>query len=140
MANTKTAAENVAQNATEATTKRVYELRSANKFLTVSALGVQFMKGRYKTGLFIVVLMLFRRWRPYYGESHKEKSQEGQCRADNYAARAENLGIESVLNGASSPAHEHEAHDYESQASGHDIIIDFRERTPNNESDLEVNE
>lgn len=49
MANTKTAAENAAQNATEATTKRVYELRSANKFLTVSALGVQFMKGRYKT-------------------------------------------------------------------------------------------
>lgn len=29
--------------------KRVYELRSANKFLTVSALGVQFMKGKYKT-------------------------------------------------------------------------------------------
>lgn len=51
MAGTKTAAEKAGQNVTETqeNTKRVYELRSANKFLTVSALGVQFMKGRYKT-------------------------------------------------------------------------------------------
>lgn len=55
MANTKTAAEKAAQNSTEtaevqeAPVKRVYELRSTNKFLTVSALGVQFMRGRYKT-------------------------------------------------------------------------------------------
>lgn len=52
MAEKRTAVEKAAQTATEALnapTKRVYELRSANKFLTVSALGVQFMKGRYKT-------------------------------------------------------------------------------------------
>lgn len=31
------------------TTKRVYAFRSANKFLTVSALSVQFMSGKYET-------------------------------------------------------------------------------------------
>ena len=30
-------------------TEKVYKLRSANKFLTVSALGVQFMKGKFQT-------------------------------------------------------------------------------------------
>lgn len=48
MANTKTEAQSAVQDATAAT-KKEYELRSANKFLTVSALNVQFMKGRYKT-------------------------------------------------------------------------------------------
>ncbi len=40
MAGTAKAAEN---------TEKVYKLRSANKFLTVSALGVQFMKGKFQT-------------------------------------------------------------------------------------------
>lgn len=34
---------------TAESTERVYKLRSANKFLTVSALGVQFMKGKFQT-------------------------------------------------------------------------------------------
>lgn len=29
--------------------KKTYKLRSANKFLTVAALGVQFMSGKYET-------------------------------------------------------------------------------------------
>lgn len=33
----------------EKVSKRVYKLRSTNKFLTVSALGVQFMNGKFQT-------------------------------------------------------------------------------------------
>jgi hypothetical protein len=38
-------------NTTKATetAEKVYKLRSANKYLTVSALGVQFMAGKYQT-------------------------------------------------------------------------------------------
>ena len=41
MAETKTSA--------KTTPVKVYKLRSANKYLTVSALGVQFMNGKYET-------------------------------------------------------------------------------------------
>lgn len=33
----------------EKVSKKVYKLRSTNKFLTVSALGVQFMNGKFQT-------------------------------------------------------------------------------------------
>lgn len=49
MAGTAKAAEKAQETAQEAAEKRVYKLTSENKFLTVSALGVQFMKGSYET-------------------------------------------------------------------------------------------
>lgn len=53
MAGTTKAAKKAVQEATEATTEvtgaKEYKLRSANKYLTVSSLGVQFMAGKYTT-------------------------------------------------------------------------------------------
>lgn len=53
MAGTTKEAEKAVQEATEATTEatgaKEYKLRSANKYLTVSSLGVQFMAGKYTT-------------------------------------------------------------------------------------------
>lgn len=46
MAGTTKAAEKATQEPTEA---KVYNLRSSNKYLTVSSLGVQFMAGKYST-------------------------------------------------------------------------------------------
>lgn len=50
MAGTTKAAEKAVQEPTEAKTEvKVYNLRSSNKYLTVSSLGVQFMAGKYTT-------------------------------------------------------------------------------------------
>ena len=53
MAGTTKAAEKAVQEVTEATTEvtgaNEYKLRSTNKYLTVSSLGVQFMAGKYTT-------------------------------------------------------------------------------------------
>lgn len=49
MAGTTKAAEKAVQEATEVTGAKEYKLRSANKYLTVSSLGVQFMAGKYIT-------------------------------------------------------------------------------------------
>lgn len=52
MAGTTKAAEKATQEPTEAKAEakvKVYNLRSSNKYLTVSSLGVQFMAGKYST-------------------------------------------------------------------------------------------
>ena len=50
MAGTTKAAEKAVQEPTEANAEaKVYNLRSSNKYLTVSSLGVQFMAGKYTT-------------------------------------------------------------------------------------------
>lgn len=50
MAGTTKAAEKAVQEPTEAKAEaKVYNLRSSNKYLTVSSLGVQFMAGKYTT-------------------------------------------------------------------------------------------
>lgn len=50
MAGTTKAAEKATQEPTEAKAEvKVYNLRSSNKYLTVSSLGVQFMAGKYTT-------------------------------------------------------------------------------------------
>ena len=50
MAGTTKAAEKAVQEPTEAKAEaKVYNLRSSNKYLTVSSLGVQFMAGQYTT-------------------------------------------------------------------------------------------
>lgn len=50
MAGTTKAAEKATQESVQVTEEpKVYNLRSSNKYLTVSSLGVQFMAGKYST-------------------------------------------------------------------------------------------